>query len=374
MPQHQDDLEQSAVERRRLHVAHVALDAGYPQRRLAVDAAERLRDGVPLDAVAHHGAGCVGLDVVEVPRCAAGPGAGHAHEGHLCVTGGCGDVTPLGEAVGAVGRAGRIDRGRLDDGVNVVAVPLGRGERLDRKAERALRAHVAVGVGVEGVALAVRADDAQGIEGDAEPGPAQVVHGADESLLAIAALQRVHRRVQRGQAGGTGRAMGDRRPHQVEVVGDAVGQHRQADARNRELVDAAQRPPVGYRWNLPADEDSGCAVAQRMQVPAGAFEGLPGTRQHHPQLRIRCHHLVVRHSEEAPVEEPFFVLPDQSLKNDHDRRAPHPDVMKRGRLLPTDRGTLRCWLAGSVILQKRKRGSRRRSYSVEGFDPSPRKN
>ena len=61
-------------------------------------------------------------------------------------------------------------------------------------------------------------------------------------------------------------------------------------------------------------------------------------------------------------------------KNDHDRRAPHPDVMKRGRLLPTDRGTLRCWLAGSVILQKRKRGSRRRSYSVEGFDPSPRKN
>ena len=74
-----------------------------------------------------------------------------------------------------------------------------------------------------------------------------------------------------------------------------------------------RRPRSCNRRDLPADEDPGRAVAQRVQVPSGPLDRLPGARQHHPQLRVRCQHLVVRHSEETPVEEPLPAVADQAF-------------------------------------------------------------
>ena len=229
------------------------------------------------------------------------------------MAGGGSDVASLRQPHAAVGGAGGVHGGRLHHGVDGIAVTLRRRQRLDGEHERPFRAQVAVGVRVEGVALALRADHPQGVEAGALPGRPQVVGRSHERLLAVACAQRVQRFVQRGQAGGAGRAAGQRRPHQVEVVGDAVGQHSQADAGDRELVGAERRPPVGRGRHLCADEHAGAAVAQRVQIPAGAFAGLPGTGQEHAHVRIGGHHLVVRHAEQAAVEQLLPPVADQPL-------------------------------------------------------------
>ena len=255
----------------------------------------------------------MGFDVVEIPGGAAGAGRGRAHQIGLPVTGRRGDVAPRREADGVVGRSGGVDRGRLDHGMNRVSVALGRRQGLQREDERALGPHVAVGLRIERMALAVRADDTHEVEAAAQPGAAQVGDGTDERLLAVAALERVHRRVQGAQACGTRRAVGDRRSHQVEVIGDSVGQHGHADAGDGVLADSAQRSPVGDGRNLGSDEDTGEAVAQRMKIPAGMLDGLPCAVQQHPDLRFGLHQLVVRQSEQGAVEEHLLVVADQSF-------------------------------------------------------------
>ena len=310
---HQEDLEQGAVEGRGFHVPHVALHRCQPERHGSIEAAEGFRDRVAFDAVAHHGAGRMRFDVVEVPRCTARAGAGRTHQLDLRVTGRRGDVAPLRQAAGAVGGARGIDRGPLQHAVDGVSVPLGRRERLDREREGSLGTHVPVRFRVERVALAVGADDSQGVEGCAQPRCSEVVDGPHDGLLAVAAHERVDGRVQGGEAGGTRRAVGDGRPHQVEVVGNAIGQHRETDGGHVERAGAVHRPPARHRRHLGADEDSGGAVAQRVQVPADPLEGLPRAGQQHPQLRVRHHHLVLRHSEQSAVEKLLPVVADQSL-------------------------------------------------------------
>ena len=235
------------------------------------------------------------------------------HQRHLAVVGGRADETARRETLGTVGRPRRVDRGRLDHGVDRVPVPLGRRQGLDGKDERAFGAHVAVGFGIEGMALALRADDPHEVEAAAHPGTAQIGDGADQRLVTIAARQRVHRRVQGAHAGGARRAIGRGRSHEVEVIGDPIGQHREADAGDGILRDAMLRPPVGHGRNLRTDEDSGGAVAQRVEIPADVFDGLPRAIQQHPDLRLGLPQLVVGHAEERAVEEQLVFVSDQPL-------------------------------------------------------------
>ena len=146
---HQDDLEQRAMKGGRFHVPDVALDAGYAQRNVPFESPERLGDGVAFDTVPDHGARRMGFDVVEFAGSASGAGGRRAHQIDLCVAGRRGDVAPRRKADGVVGRAGRIDRGRLDHGMNGVSIPLGRLQGLQREDECAFGPHVAVGLGVE---------------------------------------------------------------------------------------------------------------------------------------------------------------------------------------------------------------------------------
>ena len=242
---HHHDLEQRAAEGGRFQVPDVALDAGHAQGDLAFDATEGLGDGIPLDSVAYDGAGGMRLDVVEVlgpqPRALA---CG-AHQFDLRMTGRSGDVPALGKSTAIVGGSRRIHRGGFDHRVDVVAVPFGGFQRLDGEYEGPFGTHVAVGVGIERMTPAVGTDDAEGIERDAAPGRTQVGRRSHQGAVAVALHHRVHRRMQGGERSGAGSGAGNRRPHQVQVVGDAVGQHRGVDAQDGELVGPVHRAPVG---------------------------------------------------------------------------------------------------------------------------------
>ena len=126
------------MERRGFHVPHVALDAGNPQRGLALGSGKRVRDGVAFDPIPHDRAGGMGFDVVEFLRRAAGTGSRYSHQLGLGMTGGRRDVAPRCQALTSVGSAGRIDGGSLDYSVDGVPVTLGRRQRLDGEDERPL--------------------------------------------------------------------------------------------------------------------------------------------------------------------------------------------------------------------------------------------
>ena len=134
--QHQEDLEQGAVERRGFHVPQIALDACDPQRGLSFGSGKRVRDGVSFDPVPHDRAGGMCLDVVEFLRRATGAGASNTHQLRLGVTGGGRDVASLRQALTPVGGAGRIHGGSFDDGVDGVPVALGCRQRFDGEDER----------------------------------------------------------------------------------------------------------------------------------------------------------------------------------------------------------------------------------------------
>ncbi len=310
---HHDDLEQRAGEGGRLQVPDVALDAGHAQRDLAFDAAEGLGDGIPLDSVAHDGACGMRLDVVEIPRPQPGPSTGAAHQFDLRMAGRCGDVPALREPAAVVGGPRRIDRGGFDHRVDVVPFPFGRFQRLDGENEGPFGTHVAVGVGIERVTPAVGADDAEGIEGDAAPGRTQIGRGSHQRAVAVALNDRVDRRVQGRKRSGTGRGTRNRRPHQVQVVGNAIGQHRGVDAQDGELVGPVHRPPIGRRSHLGPDEDARGTIAQRVKIPPGPFAGFPGASQQHADLGIHVRHFVERHAEETRVHPLLAIVPDQPL-------------------------------------------------------------
>ena len=311
--QHHEDLEQRTVERRGFHVPHVALDAGNPQRGLPLGSGKRVRDGVAFDPIPHDRAGGMGFDVVEFLWPATGTGSRYPHQLGLGMTGGRRDVAPRCQALAPVGSAGRIDGGSLDDSVDGVPITLGRRQRLDGEDERPLGTHVAVGFRVEGMALPVGADDFQGVEGGAQPGGSQVIDRTDQRLLAVAALEAVHGRMERREARRTRRAVGCRGPHQVEVVGDAVGEHGQADARHVERLGAPHRPPVRDGRHLGPDEDTRRTVAQRMKIPADVLERLPGACQQHPHLRIRRQHFALGQAEETAIEQLLLVVADEAF-------------------------------------------------------------
>ena len=257
-------------------------------------------------------------------------------------TRGSADKTPRRQPGSAVRRSCGINGCCLDDGVDWVSVPLGRRKGLDGKDKRSLGTHVTVGSSIEGVTHAVWADDSHQVEATAHSAAAQVRYSADQRLVAVAACQCIHCRVQGAQSGGAGRAVGRRRPHEVEVVRNPVGQHGEADSGNGILADTVLWPPVGYSRYLRPDEDTCGTIAQRMKVPADMFHGFPCTIEQHSHLWISLGQFVVGHSKEQSVKQQFVVVPNQPfMRACKTSRAPNTrqwaDGLSHIGLLPRSR-------------------------------------
>ena len=310
--EHEQDLDEGAVECRRLHVSEVALDARDPEG-LAPARTEGVGDRAAFDGIADRGPRGVGLHVVEGRRIEPGARACLVDHRHLRVAGRCGDVAALRGAFGPVGRARGIDGGALDEGEDPVPVRLGDGEGFDREDEGALGAEVSVRARVEAPASPFGADDAKRVEPGALQRAREVVDGRDQSLAAVARPEGGDGGVGSRQGRRARRAVRHRRAHEVEVVRDPVRQHREADPRHGVLVHAARLAEVGDGGHLRTEEHPGRAVAHRLQAPPGTLQGLRGASEEHPHERARLHHLVVREPEEPPVDPPLVVVPDEAL-------------------------------------------------------------
>ena len=83
-----------------------------------------------------------------------------------------------------------ILRGRLDDRVDVIAVRLGRRDRLDQNGAAAFAAHVAVGALVEGLALAVAAQHPGHAKRNVRGGTQHDLHAADNRHVTASRVDR----------------------------------------------------------------------------------------------------------------------------------------------------------------------------------------
>ena len=310
---HQNRLEQGAVEGGRLHVPQIALDAGDPQGELPVASAERVRNGIAFNPVAHRGAGGMRLDIVEIPGRPPGLGMGRAHQRRLRMLCRRRNEAPVGQTPGAVGDSGRVQDRGLHHRMHAVPVPLRGRQGFDGKEEHTFGAHVAIGIRAERIGPALRTDDSKLVESDAHPGRREGIARAHEGLLAVAGFEGVQGCVQGTQTGGTGRGHGERWSHQVQVIGNPIGQHGNAPAKHAEQVRAVQLAVIGVPKRLRTHEHAGRAVAQRVEAPAGVLHSFPGTVQQHPRHGSGVQHLMMGKTEKTGVNGPSHIIVDQAF-------------------------------------------------------------
>ncbi len=237
-----------------------------------------------LGAVAHDGPGAVGLDQPDLGGRDAGHAVGALQRSSL----------PLG-AGGGEAQAAAVARARdgLDHGVHPVAVALGVGQALEHHAGHAFAQGDAVGLGVEGAAVAARR---QGVDRCEEEEVLQaVVHVGPAAQNHVAGLgaQLLAGHVEGREGGGAGGIDGVVGPAQVQAVGDAPGDHigehpgKGVLVERREVgvefggegpeVGLVQRPEavgpgqVGTRFG--AEDDRGALPVELAGAVAGVGEG-----------------------------------------------------------------------------------------------------
>ncbi len=202
---------------------------------------EDRREGGQLGAVADDGPGAVGLDEADLPGIDAGLGVGPAHGALLAVLAGGGE--PEAASV-------RRRPHPAHDAVDAVAVPLGVGQPLEHHAGHALAEGDAVGVGVEGAALARRRQGVDAREQQEVLDPVVEVGAAAQHDVAAPRRQLAAGGVQRRQRGRAGGVDGQVLAAEVEAVGDAPGDDVGQQAGERVLGDLGQ-PLVQLGGHLP---------------------------------------------------------------------------------------------------------------------------
>ena len=321
--QREHRFDQAGDPRRGVEMADVGLHRSQGAEAPAADAgAEGLGEGRELDGVAQGGGGAVGLDVAD------GVGLDLGHD-----LGGADDLgLPLhaGRRVGHLGGAVVVDGRALDHGVDGVAVGLGVLQPLEDDDPQPVAEHGSRSSRVEGAAVAVRrghpalGPQIAGALREAQRG------AAGERHVALAVEQALGRQVdgdQRGRAGGLHRQA---RPFEVQLVGD---QRRQVvlvgPQQATEEVDAVAVGPdveqhVGAEAHARIDADR---PAVGLGIVTRRLQGLPGTLQEQPVLRVDDLRLARRQAEELGVEQvgPF----------DHRARL---DVTRVGQQLAGDAG------------------------------------
>jgi len=114
----------------------------------------------------------------------------------------------LGEGVGRgepVAAAVLINGGRANESIDAVVGTASGGERLEQEHSDALAAHVPVGTAVEGLAMAVAAEEAGLGQGHADGGREQHVGAAGKGGRAFALADRAARQMKRNKRTAVGR-------------------------------------------------------------------------------------------------------------------------------------------------------------------------
>ncbi len=279
----------------RFEVPDVRLDrADGPALLPPRGGAEDLGESGDLDRVAQGGAGAVGLHVTDVGRAEARAVQCAAHGVGLRVRAGHG-VTVRTAAV--------VDRVAADHAVDVVAVALGGGQRLQQHRADALARHVPGSSGAEGTAPAVGGDEAALAEEDVLVRVHGEVHAARDGHLALPRAQALAGQVDRRQGRRAHGVEREARPGQAQGVGDAVGDRGERRAGDADA--AALRVGGAVQLVLAvhhADEDADAAPGQLVPAVSGVLQDVPGVLEEEALLRVHQLGLAGRDAEEERVE------------------------------------------------------------------------
>ena len=189
--QREDDLGDRTRTRSGFHVSVVGLHRTEQHRLVGGAAApDDAPEGVGLDRVAEDGAGAMGLDVVDGARVDRRVGVRRTQ--HLDLGLGVRGGQTVGTTVGVDGRA-------RDDREDVVAVAAGVGHALEDDETTAFGADHAVGVGGEGLDVAVLGLRADPVEAEGRGGGDQHVDAAGEGDVGFAGAEAADRLVNRHQ-------------------------------------------------------------------------------------------------------------------------------------------------------------------------------
>ncbi len=252
--------------------------------------------GAGLGGVPGRRSGAVGVHVVEVGRVESGIGAGGAQQGPLRL--GAGRIQPGGGV--AVG----VDGATADEGVDAVAVGSGVDEPVQHQHHHAFAAHIASPVGVEGAAHPVGGQDSSVGESGGDGGVAQQVGADHKRGIDLSGLQGAAGQVQGGARRRAGGVHRDRGTAQVEVVGEAVGQHRerQPGQVGHPRAPARGQSEGGLVGGGHSGPHAGRGARQRVEGDSGVGECLCGDLQGEALLGVHARGLVSGNTEEAVVE------------------------------------------------------------------------
>ena len=282
-------------------VADVALDrTDAAVADIAAAGAMHRGEGFDLDRIAQGRGGAVGLDVAQRPRRHAG-----VVQRRLQHRGLAGDA---GRGEAGLAAAIVVDGAAAEDGVDRIAIALGRGQRLEQHQGRAVVEGGARGVHVEGPGAPITRQHRALFVQMAHPVGDGDGRAAGQGQLASAGPQgvdRLHHRHQRGRAGGVD---GHRRALQAQLVGQTqrgvvlvVGPvDRQLAQQLHEL-----RPGEDVLQQVGRCADTGIdahPLLQAIDGVAGLLQALPAQLQQHPLLRIQHLGLPQRHAKEGRVE------------------------------------------------------------------------
>ena len=213
-----------------------------------------------------------------------------------------------------------VDRGSLDESVNVIAVGEGVGPSLEDDEAAALAAYEAVRAGVERLAAPVRRQRVVLRDGDRGLGRDHQVHAAGQREIAFSRAQALTGEMHAHERRGACRVDRDARPAESEDIRKAPGGHAERVACTEEGVNLARvsvshlQLPVVVRAD--ADEDSGPGANQIRRCLACVFQSLPGDLEQQPLLRIHRGCLARRNPEEVRIEA-IHVLEERAPARGH---------------------------------------------------------
>ncbi|SON62534.1 hypothetical protein MSIMFI_04059 [Mycobacterium simulans] len=295
--QRQHGFHESGDARRSLEMSEVGLHRSQHQRLGAFPIAENLAQRVEFDWVTERCAGAVRLDVVDVGRLQLG--------GRQRLTKQCLLRRPVGHGHSAAG-AVLVDRRTTDHRQDVIAVALRIGQSLEDHDTAALATHIAVGGGVEGLALPLGRQHSPPRARDAGARAEQQVGATDQRRVAFTPAQALTGQVdghQRRRACRVEHDSGTPGPEQIchppgGEVRRVAGEHIGVEVFGSHDTGHGEHVVVGG----DTDEDRGLGPADGVWRDARVFQRFQGHFEEQPLLRVHRRSLAWGDREELRIE------------------------------------------------------------------------